>query len=110
MRVAARVLFLGLAIGMLGAADARAPELNGAPTGLAGVAHPPALGSVSITPDRAEQPLVQLDAATPSTATADASTLDFWLLGGVCVGLIAYQLRRKHRLLRPQPFKLRPDL
>ncbi|HWK75566.1 MAG TPA: hypothetical protein VNQ81_14910 [Povalibacter sp.] len=32
----------------------------------------------------------------------DAS--DYWLMGLVAVMLVAYQLRRKHRFLRPQPF------
>ncbi|MET0986009.1 MAG: hypothetical protein ABW034_11445 [Steroidobacteraceae bacterium] len=110
MRVAARVLVLGLAIGVLGAADARAPELNGAPTGLAGVPGPQSLGSLSIGPAREEQALVRIDAEVPPAPAAVESTPDFWLLGGVCIGLVAYQLRRKHRLLRPQPFQLRPDL
>ena len=32
----------------------------------------------------------------------DAS--DYWLMGLVAAMLVAYQLRRKHRFLRPQPF------
>lgn len=32
------------------------------------------------------------------------ATSDYWLMGLVAVMLVAYQLRRKHRFLRPQPF------
>lgn len=109
MRVAARVLVLGTMTGVLGAADARAPELSHAPAGLTSV---PAASSglASRVAPREEQSLVGIDPAGATAVPANESVPDLWLLGGVGIGLIAYQLRRKHRLLRPQPFQLRPDL
>ena len=41
-------------------------------------------------------------AASPQPRSRDAS--DYWLMGLVAMMLVAYQLRRKHRFLRPQPF------
>jgi hypothetical protein len=106
MRTAARVVVLSMVVGVLGAADARAPDLANAPTGLAGIAEPR-----DATPlPRASNGELASPAHSVANAPASTSDNDFWLLSGVAVGLIAYQLRRKHRLLRPQPFQLRPDL
>lgn len=106
MRVAAKVVVMGIAIGMLGAADARAPEVAEGSTALANVPSRQGLGSALDT-DRAS---VSTHRVVSASSAGDESTPDLWLLGGVCVGLIAYQLRRKHRLLRPHPFLPRPDL
>lgn len=40
--------------------------------------------------------------SSPPRSTRAAS--DYWLMALVAVMLLAYQLRRKHRFLRPQPF------
>lgn len=108
MRVAARVVVMGMAIGMLGAADARAPELAEGPTALANVPSRQGLGSAS-TLDT-DQASLSTNRVVSASSAGNESTPDLWLLVGVCVGLIAYQLRRKHRLLRPHPFLPRPDL
>lgn len=46
-------------------------------------------------------PAQRVTAGSPPRARA---TSDYWLMGLVAVMLVAYQLRRKHRFLRPQPF------
>jgi hypothetical protein len=46
-------------------------------------------------------PAQRVVAGAPQRARA---TSDYWLMGLVAVMLVAYQLRRKHRFLRPQPF------
>jgi hypothetical protein len=108
MRVAAKMLVLGTMTGVLGAADARAPELSNGPSALTSVPGSSSGIAPRVAP-REEHSLVNIEATTASAPADDESLPDLWLLGGVGVGLIAYQLRRKHRLLRPQPFQLRPD-
>lgn len=108
MRVAARVLVLSTLVGVLGAADAKAPDLANAPTALTNVAspHDVPLARTSHDGDRA----LLAPRSTSTAVTPLESDHDFWLFSGVVVGLIAFQLRRKHRLLRPQSWQPRPDL
>ena len=109
MRVAARVLVLGMAISVLGAADARAPDMRDGATALASVTGTHE-SSALLRPNDDAQLAMSKSASSPAPADSRESTPDLWLLGGVGIGLVAYQLRRKHRLLRPQPFQLRSDL
>jgi hypothetical protein len=110
MRLATKVVVLGLAVSVLGAADARAPELRGSPVSPEST-NPIELQALTVFPDlqnRHELPTNTKDGADLSGT--DQSALDLWLLGGVCAGLVAYQLRRKHRLLRPHTFTPQSDL
>ncbi|HEY5809469.1 MAG TPA: hypothetical protein VIT67_15955 [Povalibacter sp.] len=63
------------------------------------------VGSTGLTGGLAVTPAV---AAAPAAAEAQeqGSPEDYLLLTLVGLGLVAYQLLRKHRLLRPQPFSL----
>lgn len=48
-------------------------------------------------------PTQRLALRSPPPRSSRAAS-DYWLMGLVAVMLVAYQLRRKHRFLRPQPF------
>jgi hypothetical protein len=56
-----------------------------------------AYAPMPLSPMRSADPV----ALAPQVAEQPPS---FWLMGGVTLFLIAYQLRRKHRLLRPHRF------
>lgn len=111
MRVAARMVVMGMAIGVLGAADARGPNLVDSHKALAADPGGPDLNLLSKSTANDGHKLAATETVVASSSRSnDSSKSDLWLLGGVGAGLIAYQLRRKHRLLRPQPFQLRTDL
>lgn len=75
--------------------DALAPQTHGVPwrTG--------ANASLAPLPQRRE-----LDIHAAMNAAPPRSTADYFLLGLVGIALVAYQLLRKHRQLRPQTFSL----
>ncbi len=108
MRLVARVLISGLAISVLGAADARAPNLVESATSLSEAAptREPLMSS-----RLADVPAARFanDPASASARMPEDSSKDVWLLSGVCIGLVGYQLRRKHRLLRPHPLPLNSE-
>lgn len=115
MRVAGRILVLGMTMCVLGAADARAPALKDSATTLATATTRPESSGPSHSQWNSDPQLaLNRSASNDSAGSAVANdagepTPDGWLLGGICLGLVAYQLRRKHRQLRPHPFQLRSD-
>ena len=107
MRVAAKIVLVGMAVCMLGAADARAPNLVETPTSITTDTAREASHPMAMIASRNQQ---GLSGNNPGSASTDDPSSDFWLLTGVCLGLIGYQLRRKHRQLKPQPFISQADL
>lgn len=69
-----------------------------------GARHAAANLAVSRLPSQQAPLIAPTPRLTFGSQPGTRETSDYWLMGLVAAMLVAYQLRRKHRFLRPQPF------